>query len=135
MEAEVRLVDCSVREARERDNRSRVPFEIAGPSAEVRLRVAGQVVELVVPPLELVELRARLNEPQFFRRTAEETAVAVALADLALQGRPKRRRVVSPYAVRSDGDWVRRFEQASELVSGREVTASVAEAPEWVGRP
>ena len=49
-------------------------------------------LELVVPPLELVELRARLNEPQFFRRTAEETAVAVVLADLALQGKPERRR-------------------------------------------
>lgn len=135
MEAEVRLVHCEVREARERDNRSRVPFDIAGPSAEVRLRVGGDIVELVVPPLELVELRARLNEPQFFRRTAEETAVAVVLADLALQGKPERRRVVSPNAVRSDGDWLRRFEQASELLNGREVTAAIAEAPAWVGRP
>jgi hypothetical protein len=135
MEAEVRLVHCDIREARERDNRSRVPFDIAGPSAEVRLRVGGDIVELVVPPLELVELRARLNEPQFFRRTAEETAVAVALADLALQGKPERRRLVSPHAVRSDGDWARRFEQASELLNAREVTAVIAEAPAWVGRP
>jgi len=135
MQAEVRLVHWEVREARERDNRSRVPFDIAGPSAEVRLRVGGDIVELVVPPLELVELRARLNEPQFFRRTAEETAVAVALADLALQGKPERRRIVSPHAVRADGDWARRFEQASELLNGREVTAVIAEAPAWVGRP
>ena len=83
---DVRVLDVEMSPAEVIDRRAEPPFRITGPSARVVLRVDGRRVTVDVTPLEIVEFRARIGAPDLLRRSARDTAAALAVH--LVQSRP-----------------------------------------------
>lgn len=123
---------------RETDNRASVPFDIYGPSVRVHFVLnESKKVAIDVPPLELLELRARLGEiaPEFAGYDVRVTGTAIALATVVDPGEnisrlPGEVWVTMPTIVQTclwrDPDekvkrWQILFHSAKQLLSGQHI--------------